>query len=139
MMKGLDVGSLSGRPRPGVALKPELAGVLWAKPHEAARIARSRAIAYTTRFPDGVLLRTETRAGGRAPGFCHSLPRSPTEIAGPRANLGRASGLHTEGPSRLAGYASVRREAFRAVRMIASDLTVTRPALGGQAFSSPVY
>jgi hypothetical protein len=59
-MKGLDVGSLSGRPRPGIALEPELAGVIWAKPYEAARIARSHVIAYTTRFPDGVFLRTET-------------------------------------------------------------------------------
>jgi hypothetical protein len=55
MMKGLDVGSLSGRPRPGIALEPELAGVIWAKPYEAARIARSHVIAYTTRFPDGVV------------------------------------------------------------------------------------
>jgi hypothetical protein len=110
MMKGLDVGSLSGRPRPGIALEPELAGVIWAKPYEAARIARSHVIAYTTRFPDGVFLRTETPRRRSGSGLLPFSSPEPDRDRWATRQLSAGPPGCIQRPSRLAGTSEPVRE-----------------------------
>jgi hypothetical protein len=84
--------------------------LLWAKPDEAARIARSRAIAYTTRLPDGVFLRTETPRRRSGSGLLPFSSPEPDRDRWATRQLSAGPPGCIRRPSRLAGTSEPVRE-----------------------------